>query len=95
MAQTTKLELQQLLSAANAEREALRVQVAELTATVTMLKARVQQRSGVRTSTYVPPAPSPEILRKREVMAFARAYAMTNRRSITLAQAEELMAQEA
>lgn len=95
MAQPTKLELQQALAAQGRELEALRVEVSQLRADNEALRAKAaaQPRQwGPRPSSYTPAPPSPEQLRRREVMQFAKAYAMTNGRSITVAQAEEMMA---
>ena len=76
---TTKLELQQLLTAANTEREALRVRVAELEALVAT-RERVAAKP-VRPA-YVPPAPSAEVLARRAQMAAARELAMRTGRSV-------------
>ena len=79
-AKATKLELINLLTAANAEREALRVTVAEHAATIAMLNARGSR--GPRVSTYQPSAPSAEVLARRAAMAAAKAQAIATGRSV-------------
>ena len=83
-AKATKLELINLLTAANAEREALRVTVAELQGTVEMLR---KQKPAPAKPAYVRPAyvPSPEQLALREAMAAAKALAMATGRSVLVA----------
>ena len=71
---TTKLELSQLLAARNAEIEALRLQVADLEGRLAAAKGNAPS---VKRSTYVPRPVDPEVLRRRELMAAAKAAAMT------------------
>lgn len=84
LAKATKLELINLLTAANAEREALRVTVAELQGTVEMLR---KHQPAPAKPAYVRPAyvPSPEQLALREAMAAAKALAMATGRSVLVA----------
>ena len=81
MAVTTKLELQQLLNVANAERESLRVRVAELQGTVGALKAQLEAakaHGALRQGQRVRPVyePSPEQLARRAAMQAAKDQAM-------------------
>ena len=71
---TTKLELSQLLAARNAEIEALRLQVADLEGQLAAAKGNAPS---VKRSTYVSRPVDPEVLRRRELMAAAKAAAMT------------------
>lgn len=96
MSRITVAEYKQIVAKLGAEVEALRVEVSQLRADNEGLRAKVaaQPRQwGPRPSTYMPAPPSPEVLRRREVMRFARNFAVANGRSITLAEAEQLMAQ--
>jgi hypothetical protein len=78
---TTKLELTQLLAARNAEIEALRLQVADLQGQLLAAKGKAPS---VKRSTYVPRPVDPEVLRRRELMAVAKAAAMANGRSVAV-----------
>lgn len=74
----TKIELEQLLNARNAELEAARLQIAELQGQ--LLAARGTAPS-VRRERPVRPV-DPEVLRRRAAMAAARAAAMAGGHSV-------------
>ncbi len=78
---TTKLELAQLLAARNAEIEALRLQVADLQGQLLAAKGNAPS---VKRPAYVPRPVDPEVLRRRELMAAAKAAAMANGRSVAV-----------
>lgn len=94
MPRTTKLELEQLLASANAEREALRTRVAEMEGTIEALKSQLAKAAASAAQplrptrpVYTPPAPTAEQLAFRARMAAARELAMRTGRTIRLEQA--------
>lgn len=76
---TTKLELEQLLAARNAEIEGLRLQLADLQGQLLAAKGNAPS---VRRSTYTPRPVDPEVLRRRELMAAARKAAMSGGQAV-------------
>lgn len=76
---TTKLELEQLLAARNAEIEGLRLQLADLQGQLLAAKGNAPS---VRRSTYTPRPVDPEVLRRRELMAAAREAAMSGGQAV-------------
>lgn len=76
---TTKLELEQLLAARNAEIEGLRLQLADLQGQLLAAKGNAPS---VRRSTYTPRPVDPEVLRRREAMAAAREAAMSGGQAV-------------
>lgn len=81
---TTKLELEQLLAARNAELEQLRLQLADLQGQ--LLAARGNAPSVKRErAAYTPRPVDPEVLRRREAMAAAKAAAMAGGKSVAVA----------
>lgn len=77
MSRTTKLELQQALTALGAEVEALRVENAQLKAT---LAVRAAAKPAVRT--YAAPQPTAEQLAYRAAMVAARDLAIRSGRTV-------------
>ena len=89
MAAVTKLELQQLLAARNAELVAARTRIAELEGDVAALKAlndraavALAQRVRPERPAYVPREATPEQLALRAAMAAAKELAMRTGRSV-------------
>lgn len=89
MANVTKLELQQLLAARNAELVAARTRIAELEGDVASLKAlsdraavALAQRVRPQRSAYVAPPATAEQLALRAAMAAAKELAMRTGRSV-------------
>jgi hypothetical protein len=78
-ARITKLELQQTLAALGAEVEALRVENAQLKATLAV-RERAAPKPLVRA--YTPPAPTPEQSAYRAALAAARELAMRTGRAV-------------
>ena len=84
MAQTTKLELSQLLAARNKELEAARLRIAELEGDVVALKAKlaVVPATQAPRPAYQSPAPSCAQIAFRARLAAAREAAMTTGKSV-------------
>lgn len=72
---TTKLELTQLLAARNAELEQARLQIAELQGQLMAVRNNAPSVKRERPA-FVPRPVDPEVLRRRELMAAAKAAAM-------------------
>lgn len=72
---TTKLELEQLLAARNQELEAARLQIAELQGQLLAARGNAPSVKRERPA-FVPRPVDPEVLRRRELMAAAKAAAM-------------------
>lgn len=79
-ARTTKLELQQSLNALGAEVQALRLENAELKATLALRPAAKPARPA-----YTPRPPSAEQLALRAAMAQAKAIAMASGQTVRVA----------
>lgn len=77
---TTKLELEQLLAARNAELEQLRLRVADLEGQLLAAKGNAPSVKRERPA-YTPRPVDPEVLRRREAMAAAREAAMSGGRT--------------